>query len=182
MTVWKRMWQRSSLNTQAGIENLTHAFCNYIACSSILCVTANNQRASMCVLYLVSCAYFSNVLVCLVSRVLFRHILLIILVKSKEISHPFQCTFGLAAAAVRLGQSLKRTKLLQTFCSQAWFGAARAELPVSIVACQKQQLIWVRIGPGPWLSGSESGLTRTRSPSLRLILRYRHKFYSHWQN
>ena len=165
MTVWKRMWQRSSLNTQAGIENLTHAFCNYIACSSILCVTANNQRASMCVLYLVSCAYFSNVFVCLVSRILFRHILLIILVKSKEISHPFQCTFGLAAAAVRLGQSLKRTKLLQTFCSQAWFGAARAELPVSIIGLGAAPEV---LGLGVRVSGSFSDIDTNFIPTGKI--------------
>ena len=133
---------------------------------SILCFTANNQRASMCVLYLVSCAYFSNVLVCLVSRVLFRHILLIILVKSKEISHPFQCTFGLTAAATVLRGPLFETNQITSdvllsglvWCGAGWVASFN---------------YWVRSG---------TGSPGTRSPSLRLILRYRHKFYSHWQN
>ena len=68
MTVWKRMWQRSSLNKQAGIDNVTHAFCNYIACSpsSASRQTTNVLLCVSCILCLVLISVTYSCVLCLV--------------------------------------------------------------------------------------------------------------------
>ena len=76
---------------------------------------------------------------------------------------------------MRLGQSLKRTKLLQTFCSQAWFGAARAELPVSIIGLGAAPEV---LGLGVRVSGSFSDIDTNFIPTGKIDIIQKIKSFS----